>query len=252
MVSNGLSKVCYGCKVEKPLSEFHQDKTRSDGRRHECGVCRNEVGYIKRPLDETFFDEWSSHMAWLLGYIWADGYVGERSIEFQIQRQDGDILNIIQHLLGSTYQIEEGERKTNYGFVKFSRLRIGSTKIADRLRQLQVKAEVLPFIPINMVSHFVRGYFDGDGCVTFSGLNHHLKVVFLGKKEFLISLRDRICEVVDVRVARVYEATRTWRMDWAACRDVNRLANWMYFDAGNHCLLRKKRRFEGGDVLSLS
>ena len=32
----------------------------------------------------------------------------------------------------------------------------------------------------------------------------------------------------------------------------NRLANWMHSDAGDCCPLRKKRRFEGGEVLSHS
>jgi 5-methylcytosine-specific restriction endonuclease McrA len=37
-------KTCYRCKVEKPLSEFHADRAKSDGRCTKCKQCDSELG----------------------------------------------------------------------------------------------------------------------------------------------------------------------------------------------------------------
>lgn len=33
------SKRCSRCKITKPLTDFHRDRTRRDGRRYDCKVC---------------------------------------------------------------------------------------------------------------------------------------------------------------------------------------------------------------------
>ena len=49
----------------------------------------------------------------------------------------------------------------------------------------------MPNIPENLIRHFIRGYFDGDGCATFSfatKTNKHrtLRTMFCsGSKDFL-------------------------------------------------------------------
>jgi hypothetical protein len=52
-----MTKVCYGCKEEKPLTEFHKHKYTHDGRQSRCKLCWNIAAYknyiphpkIKRP-----------------------------------------------------------------------------------------------------------------------------------------------------------------------------------------------------------
>lgn len=34
-------KMCYGCNTEKPLSEFHQERSRKDGLATQCKACRS-------------------------------------------------------------------------------------------------------------------------------------------------------------------------------------------------------------------
>lgn len=47
------SKVCTGCKTEKPLSDYYNDKRASDGKQSRCKVChglkaKTEAGKAKR------------------------------------------------------------------------------------------------------------------------------------------------------------------------------------------------------------
>ena len=46
-------KICTHCNDEKPLVEFHQDKSGVYGRRSWCKLCENEKRRIKRPAKEN-------------------------------------------------------------------------------------------------------------------------------------------------------------------------------------------------------
>lgn len=37
------SQVCRGCNVDKPLSDFHKDRTQKTGHKHTCKKCRSTV-----------------------------------------------------------------------------------------------------------------------------------------------------------------------------------------------------------------
>lgn len=131
---------------------------------------------MHRELNHSFFKKWSPEMAYVLGFFAADGSMlrngrGAHFIEFTIT--DRIVLEHIQRVTGSTHRIAERERggncKTAY------RLQIGSREWFDDLSRLgfmQGKSKRLPLpeIPKKYFGDFVRGYFDGDGCVYFNHL----------------------------------------------------------------------------------
>lgn len=112
-------------------------------------------------------------MAYVLGFFAADGTMirnnrGAHFIEFHVT--DKCILEDIRRLMGSNHKIGVRVRdprwKTGY------RLQIGSKKMFDDLTLLGFtpkKSNTLRFprIPIQHLGAYVRGYFDGDGCVYF-------------------------------------------------------------------------------------
>ena len=55
------SKVCNGCKVEKPLTDYHLRADRKDGRRTKCRLCENETKAAwKRKSRKERGDVWRS------------------------------------------------------------------------------------------------------------------------------------------------------------------------------------------------
>jgi hypothetical protein len=44
-------KKCYKCKITRPYSEFHKDKSRKDGYRLHCNVCSKEY-YQKNRIEK--------------------------------------------------------------------------------------------------------------------------------------------------------------------------------------------------------
>ncbi len=159
---------------------------------------------MRRKLNQDFFKTWSPEMAYVLGFFAADGSMirnnrGGHFIEFQIA--DQIILRAIRAAVGSNHKITKRianlpNRKTLY------RLQIGSLEWFGDLSQLgftQHKSNTLQFpdVPEIYVGDFVRGYFDGDGCIYFRKLQYadrkKMRLVLLalftsGSRTFLVSL----------------------------------------------------------------
>ncbi len=110
-------------------------------------------------------------MAYILGFFAADGYitVNKRGGQFwSIQIIDKSLLENIKKAIESEHKISirkmKEREKTLY------RLQIGSIEMCDDLRALgfderKTKSLAVPNIPKKYFSHFIRGYFDGDGNV---------------------------------------------------------------------------------------
>ncbi len=135
-------------------------------------------------------------MAYVLGYFAADGSMikhknGGHFIEFT--STDRILLEHVQIAAGSNHTISVRERggncKTAY------RLQVGSKEWYSDLLSLgfiQNKSNTLlfPSIPPDQFGHFVRGYFDGDGCVYFNQLQFADRVE---KRQILMTLFTSGC-----------------------------------------------------------
>jgi hypothetical protein len=134
------------------------------------GLCKKP----RRKYNEKFFDEWSSEMSYILGFIMADGCVetnGRKTLSIQIHEKDIEILNFINSKLCNENIIE----KTSYD--NQFRIRINSPYIVDKLISLGIIArktgyESMKFIPDEWKSDFIRGYFDGDGSISICKKNY--------------------------------------------------------------------------------
>ena len=128
---------------------------------------------MHRAVNSKFFKKWSPEMAYVLGFFSADGSMlrnnrGAHFIEFHIT--DRNLLFDIRKTLGSNHKITVRNRDERWklGY----RLQIGSKDMFEDLQRLgfsQAKSKTLKFpkVPGKYFPHFVRGYFDGDGCVYF-------------------------------------------------------------------------------------
>lgn len=132
---------------------------------------------IFKRKNEDFFKKWTPEMAYVLGFFTADGNMiknkrGACFIEFY--GTDRDIIEKIKILLNSNHKI--GVRhmeKINENWKTAYRLQIGSKIIFGDLLKLGLTPNKsltlkIPTVPKEFFSHFVRGYFDGDGHVSAS------------------------------------------------------------------------------------
>lgn len=136
----------------------------------------------KRKIRHDFFKNITTEVqAYLLGFYVADGNINEKRKTFRIhlQIQDSDIVNFYRDIISPdarTFIIPEhittGRNKkiihanTSYG------IDICSSKICNDLVNLgfgynkSYSENHIPNISKDLIRHFIRGYFDGDGCIT--------------------------------------------------------------------------------------
>src|SRR3972149_3601440 len=77
-------------------------------------------------INVDFFNKWTSQMAYILGFIFADGNIHGRTLAFDLQKRDRQLLNDINKTMHSTYPIRL--RKMRY-----VRLRISNSIIISKI-----------------------------------------------------------------------------------------------------------------------
>jgi len=128
----------------------------------------------KQMINNKFFKEWSSNMAYVLGFVVADGCVMKRkdrkdSFIFNITTKDREHLENIQKAMCSKYQIGlksgGGSRERNISFVQITNKEICLDLINLGVipRKTYNLGEIK--IPDEYFADFARGFFDGDGTV---------------------------------------------------------------------------------------
>lgn len=129
----------------------------------------------KYSLDENYFDEIDNqNKAYILGLLYADGNVSKNRYVFQISLQEDDkhILDEIKHELKTDIPLYYEERPNH--LKNIYSLRINNIHIHQAL----INKGVIPqktffvqypdFLDKDLIRHFIRGYFDGDGCFYYA------------------------------------------------------------------------------------
>lgn len=129
--------------------------------------------YIKKYcFDEHYFDSIDTEeKSYFLGLLYADGYNSGRYIELCLQEKDRKILEIFNFYMKSTVPIHLIKSKHKNHQNQYS-LKFCSRYLSSKLTELGChnnKSLTLRFpnnkqVPTDLLKHFIRGYFDGDGC----------------------------------------------------------------------------------------
>jgi len=214
---------------------------------------------IPKKKNEDFFKTWSPSMAYVLGFIVADGTLTptKRGGYFvEIVSTDKDILYRIRDAFESDLRIGEYRHK-NPKWKKRYRLQIGSKEIFRDLESLGLTPKKsmtvrLPPVPREYFSSFLRGYFDGAGCVnvcTYQKQGHRGPSTVIssgftsGSKYLLLDIRHTLLDY-DIICGGTFYYNRAYRL-WFSIKDSKRLYAYMYQNiADGLFLLRKKEIFE--------
>ncbi len=219
-----------------------------------------------RPV-ETFFDTWTDNMAWLLGYFASDGtmyhtksgygYIAFTSCDKDLLDQVKQVLKIDNVI--EIYHFKNPNWKTRYT------LQIGSRKIYQRFIELGFtpkKSLTLKFPPIpdQFFPHFLRGYFDGDGCATFTvrhrperGNRIFKQLLFrltCGSYEFLQAVKQRIEILCSIKGGSIFSKSNSkgniWHELAYSTQNVIKLYNFIYPTQDVPHLRRKRVILEEG------
>lgn len=188
-------------------------------------VITKQMG-LKYKVDEKFFNTWTEEMAYMLGYIYADGSLEDarhiRGKYIRVSSTDKIILEKFKRWLRSEHKIisvpPSKSLKSFKNTLPRYLLRIGNHNLYNGLIRhgLYPKKSLtihMPSIPKKFFSHFVRGYFDGDGCVhlyTTKGkvqkrVVRRLTVIFTsGSFIFLHKLNEVLRATLNLKQQKIY------------------------------------------------
>jgi hypothetical protein len=213
---------------------------------------------IKYAVNERFFEAWSPEMAYVLGYIYADGSLVydpiSRGSYVGITSTDPDILFAIRTVLSSEHKIRReiphGNRK-----IKFA-LRIGNVALYKSLTKhglYQNKSLTITFpkVPQDYLFDFTRGYFDGDGCVHLERAQgktqliivKRLSVIFTsGSKKFLEGLSENITNQIGIK-GHIYKGQRAFQLRFFTSASIALFCEMYSRVPANLLLVRKLDKF---------
>lgn len=197
-------------------------------------------------------------MAYVLGFIYADGciYPSVRGSYLSVTSIDEPIIVNIKRWMESDHTITktvfDDNRKPRFA------LKIGNKEIYADLLKLGVYPNKsltvrMPDIPPVVLRDFLRGYFDGDGCVNLyrsKGITkeiilRQLKIIFTsGSRLFLEDLLRILKGRFLLRLAKVYSNGNAFQLRFST-HDSITLFKFMYEDTPNEMFfLRKFKTFQ--------
>ena len=205
----------------------------------------NNLIYDYRPynknLKHDFFDIIDSQeKAWLLGFLFTDGSVrkvgNSYQIRLSIQLKDEEIINKIKNWLnidGKTHY-DKRENKECCG------IEFASKNIFDKIKKYgiipnktyETKQLYIEKIPLKYQKAYVRGLFDGDGGLSFTGVNdvavdftsHYYQIV----EQFQSYIDEHISKEQHNKITTNSSKSRCV---WRGRLQVLKILDWLYEDA---------------------
>lgn len=172
---------------------------------------------------------------WLLGWVLSDGHLGLRNhtLQVNLNPRDEDVLKLICKGLNASHTPKTTKLR--------SQLTICSSALISYLGELI--SEGIPAIPDNLLPHFLRGFFEGDGGIGRYGNEAELSF-WNADLGILRAINERLCYsgVVDKGHIADKMHNRSWRLRFTRNIDVIALARYMYLHTYGYHLARKHHK----------
>lgn len=217
----------------------------------------------KHTVNANYFKNINTQeQAYWLGFIWADGGIsktttrasGPNRLRISQKWEEKHHLDAFQKTIQSDYEITPVTHKNGH---VVGQLDINCRPLCEDLQHLgydiKSKRIHIPTLQDDLIHHFVRGYFDGDGGLSL--YTQQIKRWTVCKQEWSITGNKHFMQEMKILLTKYANVTATVEMkyykkspDTASVRygkkdDIKKLYNYMYTDATVY-LQSKHQKFE--------
>lgn len=216
----------YGCctsnitrRLKKSGVIFRRDYSKT--RYSRIGRCNIDINFFKS-ID-------TEEKAYFLGLMYSDGSVSDN--QFYLKLKDEDVIIKFKEALKCDYPIRHNETPY-YNYI----LQVSSKEMCNDLVNLgcfknKTKTIQFPKIDPSLHNHFIRGFFDGDGCVRVGGTKG--KCMFdmtSASYEFIVQLKE-ILNPIATHVGIIKEKQyNVWHLRCGG-KQVQQILDWLYKDS---------------------
>lgn len=177
----------------------------------------------KYKFEEAIFEKIDTEeKAYWLGFLYADGNVSEYKNDISVSLAEKDIEHVmkLKKFIKSDAPIKIKRKKfKDKIYISYS-LTFTSKKTKQDLIDkgcVPRKSNILVFpnnnqVPSDLLNHFIRGYFDGDGSVTHANKGRQISVEILGTKDFIESLIE--WSGINVNIHSFKHSPTTYRVQY--------------------------------------
>lgn len=205
-------------------------------------------------LNEGFFDNIDTEeKAYFLGFLYADGSNQKASnfIKIDLAEKDKELLQKFAKLLYPKSPRQHVKIQDRGEKGRFAHLTIHSKHMCHQLEKLGCVPQktfkiVFPnWLREDLIRHFVRGYFDGDGSVNINykkGRSSFLKIT--STKEMTTSIRDIIASRLNITCCLYsHKSSPVFDVCTSGDRQLKKILDWMY-DCSTIRLARKAKKHQ--------
>lgn len=228
----------------------------------EFGIERDQKKLVRKyKLNEHYFDVIDTpNKAYILGLLHADGCnkMDKSTISISLQESDKDLLEQIRLEIGSEKPLRyiDNSNKHTFGYTyeNMYELQMFSKYMCKQLADKGIvpnKSLVIGFpewLDDNLLSHYVRGVFDGDGTINQSFVSENNKPInfnILGTNSFCQTLMQICKDKLNIN-SKIYDVschngiTKAFTINRKM--DIKSFLDWIYKDAEIY-LQRKYDRY---------
>lgn len=205
-------------------------------------------------LNESYFKVIDTEeKAYILGLIASDGCITNKNY-FAISSTDYDVLEFIKKELDYTGEIYIPEREENNNWNITYRINFSSSSICNDLKAYGIfpnkslKYDNMPIISKELMRHYVRGYFDGDGSLWKSKCISNYKYQYnrwgfsiIATENKCINLYNYFLETINEKGHIVNSKTNEMKyIKFDSRRALTKIYNLLY--TNSFCYMKRKHK----------
>lgn len=214
-------------------------------------VRSNRINSRKYQYDENYFKEIDTEeKAYWLGFIYADGYVSNtksgKKFGLTLSIKDVNHLEKLNTAMKSNVPIKcykaQGYSNNEYCRLLFSGEKIFNSLVTHGVVEHKTLKIMPPNIEDKFVSHFIRGYFDGDGCHTHFIQHTHNntchtrkdEVKIVGTEKLLLWIEKWIFTATGITSNGMFKkrsSDEVFSLEYSSIKKTFAFLNYIYKDA---------------------
>lgn len=209
-------------------------------------------------FNQNIFDNIdTAEKAYWLGFFYADAYNGKTTNTFSVTLQQKDYHHLMK--LGKFVEYEDINIKSYDSMIANKKyptccLRLYSKYLCNKMSELgcpQNKSFIIKYpnwLNIDLNNHFIRGMFDGDGCLTFREKQKEWKWSLVTTKECAETIQQIFLKNLNLIVN--YHCisktdNNTYELETSGNEKISKIMNWLNLNSNNTiCLDRKFIKYQ--------
>ena len=210
--------------------------------------------YKKHKYNESFFEEMTNDLAYIIGFTLTDGNIYQNTLGWQVQKRDEALLMQFRDLLCPTKSLGSIEQTMPSGTIARSvSFRVNNKNIREKIEKFNLtpRKTYTARIPMTVLESkyypdCIRGIIDGDGSISLRRNSKTLEMCS-ASREFMQDFMEIVDQELNIALKNINirkkhgASAALYRVTYVSAQ-ARKILNWAYYPGCNLKLERKRVR----------